>query len=68
LKLNRLRYRKKIRRRQKTLTSGLRFETRSVDLSFVPVMPGGKPPPKAAAMAAALGIYNSKKNNSEKLF
>jgi hypothetical protein len=24
-------------------------------------MPGGKPPPKAAAMAAALGIYNSKK-------
>ena len=37
-------------------TSGLRFATRTVHLSFVPVMPGGKPPPKAAAIAAALAI------------
>lgn len=48
---------------EKALTSGLRFETRSVHLSFVPVIPGGKPPPKAAAMAAALGIYSSKNNS-----
>lgn len=39
------------------LTSGLRFATRIVHLSFVPVIPGGKPPPKAAAIAAALAIY-----------
>jgi len=43
------------------LTSGLRFDTRTVHLSFVPVIPGGRPPPKAAAMAAAFAIYNWKK-------
>jgi hypothetical protein len=42
------------------LTSGLRFATRIVHLSFVPVIPGGKSPPKAASIAAALLIYNSK--------
>lgn len=36
------------------LTSGLRLETRTVHLSFVPLIPGGKPPAKAAAIAAAL--------------
>jgi len=28
--------------------------------SFVPVIPGGKSPPKAASIAWALSIYNSK--------
>lgn len=38
------------------LTSGFKFDTRTVHLSFVPLIPGGKPPPKAAAIAAALAI------------
>lgn len=39
------------------LTSGFKLETRTVHLSLVPLIPGGKPPPKAAAIAAALAIY-----------
>jgi len=34
-----------------TFTSGARFEARSVHLSLVPVIPGGRTPPKAAAAA-----------------
>jgi hypothetical protein len=45
------------------LTSGLRFATRIVHLSFVPVIPEGKFPPKAASIAAALLLYNSKHND-----
>lgn len=37
-------------------TSGFKLETRTVHLSFVPLIPGGKPPPKAAAIAAAFAI------------
>lgn len=36
------------------ITSVFRFETKIVHLSLVPLIPGGKPPPKAAAIAAAL--------------
>ena len=36
------------------LTSVFRLDTKMVHLSFVPVIPGGRPPPKAAAIAAAL--------------
>lgn len=42
--------------RERELTSGFRLDTRMVHLSFVPLIPGGKPPPKAAAMAAAFPI------------
>lgn len=38
------------------LTSVFRLDTKMVHLSFVPVIPGGRPPPKAAAIAAALSI------------
>jgi hypothetical protein len=41
----------------------LRFATRIVHLSFVPVIPEGKFPPKAASIAAALLLYNSKHND-----
>ena len=44
----------------KLLTSGLRFVTRIVQLSFVPVIPKGKSPPKAPSIAWALPIYNAK--------
>lgn len=40
----------------KELTSGFRLETRMVHLSLLPFIPGGKPPPNAAAIAAALPI------------
>jgi hypothetical protein len=49
-------YIQKEERHQNKLTSGFKLETRIVHLSFVPLIPGGKPPPKAAAIAAALGI------------
>lgn len=52
------------KRGKEFLTSGFRFETRTVHLSFVPLIPGGKPPPKAAAIAAALAIYIAKETNS----
>lgn len=35
-------------------TSASRLDTSTVHLSLVPLIPGGNPPPKAAAMAAAL--------------
>lgn len=47
-----------VREREVELTSGFRLDTRTVHLSFVPLIPGGSPPPKAAAIAAALPIYN----------
>lgn len=51
-----LAYREKYRHK---LTSGFRLDTRTVHLSFVPLIPGGRPPPKAAAIAAALPNYSS---------
>lgn len=35
------------------LTSGFRLETKMVHLSLVPLIPGGRPPPNAVAIAAA---------------
>lgn len=48
--------REKGRETEREITSGFRLDTRTVHLSFVPLIPGGKPPPKAAAMAAAFPI------------
>jgi len=38
------------------LTSRLRFDTSTIHLSFVPLIPGGRPPPKAVAMATTFVI------------
>lgn len=48
------------------LTSEFRLDTRTVHLSFVPVIPGGKPFPKAAAIAAALPIYILRQHNKHR--
>jgi hypothetical protein len=51
----------KITLTNKPLTSEFKLVARIVHLSLVPVIPGGKPPPKAAAIAAAFPIYIYKK-------
>lgn len=38
------------------LTSASKLDTKIVHATFVPVIPGGKPPPNAAAIVAALPI------------
>jgi hypothetical protein len=47
----------KITMKKKPVTSEFKLVARIVHLSLVPVIPGGKPPPKAAAIAAAFPIY-----------